>query len=329
MISSPMIYPWQQPVWDAVQRARQSDHLPHALLFTGEEGCGNETFLRALAQSLLCLAPLAEPEQFGVACGQCRSCQVFAGQAHPDCMLVYLQEDRQSILIEQIRELNYFLGLSRSYSPRRLAVIQPAERMNVNAANSLLKSLEEPAPNTHILLLSSHPALLLSTIRSRCQTMRLPVPAPAMALTWLQQQALQHEPAMLLAAARGRPFAALELDTTDTLMQRIQWLQQLAQMITGEGNIVEISAQWEKYNKILLLDWQLDCVHGLLKQHHAWGNGTEMSIYLPDLPIFMALNQGKLWDIQTGLIGLKKLAIHPLNPRLFVESMLMLWQVKS
>lgn len=316
-----MIYPWQQDAWETVQNARQRDRLPHALLFTGEDGCGNEGFVRVLAQSLLCLEPIAT----GAACGQCRSCQVFAGQAHPDYMAVGLQEDRQAIVIEQIRELNHFLGLSRSYSPRRVVVIYPAERMNVNAANSLLKSLEEPANNTHILLLSSHPALLLSTIRSRCQMMRLPVPSTESALLWLKQQTLQHDAQLLLTAARGRPMAALQLDSTDMLIQRQQWLAHIAQMISGRGNIVEISAQWEKYDKTVLLDWQLDCVHGLIKQLSVNQNYTS---YLPDLNDFLTLTRPTIWEIHAGLLELKKIAIHPINPRLFVESMLMLWQVK-
>jgi DNA polymerase-3 subunit delta' len=223
-----MIYPWQANAWQVVQQAKSSDHLHHALLFSGEEGCGNEAFVHALGQSLLCLTPAAD----GGACGQCRSCQVFASQAHPDFMAVSVAEDKQSILIEQIRELNHFLGLSRSYSPRRVAIIAPAERMNINAANSLLKSLEEPAPDTHILLLTAQPASLLPTIRSRCQAISLPLPARHSAHGWLQAQGLQHAPELLLDAAWGRPLAALELDTTDTLVQRQKWLEHLLQLLS-------------------------------------------------------------------------------------------------
>jgi len=316
-----MIYPWQVSLWESVQRARQDKHLPHALLFTGEDGCGNTDFLQTFAKSLLCL----NPDGDGMACGQCRSCQVFGAQAHPDFAAVSLQEERQAILIEQIRELNYFLGLSRSYSPNRVVTIVPAERMNINAANSLLKSLEEPAPNTHILLLTAHPAALLPTIRSRCQEMRLPLPAPEVALAWLQQQTLQHPPETLLAAAHGRPLEALELDSTDTLAQHRQWLHHLGQLAQGEGNITEISAHWEKYDKTLLLNWQLDCLHALAKREQLPQQPTSFPVEL------QAIHKGgvdgqKLWALHENLLELKKLATHPLNPRLFVESMLMLWK---
>jgi DNA polymerase-3 subunit delta' len=300
-----MIYPWQQGLWEMVQRARQDNHLPHALLFTGENGCGNGDFIETLAQSLLCLTPASD----GMPCGHCRSCQVFAAQAHPDFARVGLQEERQAILIEQIRDLNHFLGLSRSYSPLRVAVIAPAERMNVNAANSLLKSLEEPAANTHILLLTDNPGSLLPTIRSRCQVMRLPLPAKADALAWLGQQSLQHSAEVLLEAAYGRPLEAVRLDSSATLAQRQQWFEALEKIRQGNGNVVELSAQWEKHDKLELLDWQLAHVHVLMTR--------DMSALA---------EKRQLWQKHEKLLELKRLATHPLNPRLFIESMLMLWQ---
>ncbi|MBJ6611213.1 MAG: DNA polymerase III subunit delta' [Candidatus Thiothrix moscowensis] len=311
-----MIYPWQASVWESIRRMRHSHRLHHALLFTGENGCGNEDFIHALAAALLC----SEPDAAGHACGHCRNCQVFAGQAHPDYLFVGLQEERQSILIEQIRELNHFLGLSRSYSSRRVAVISPADRMNINAANSLLKSLEEPADGTHILLLTAHPASLLPTIRSRCQLVRLPLPEHTAALAWLQTHALQHPAPALLETAHGRPLAALELDSTDMLTNRNQWFQHLLQMVQGDGNITGVSAHWEKFDKSLLLDWQLECLLGAIKRETSAD------------PVLSRLQHGiaakNLWNMHEKLLELKQLATHPLNPRLYVESMLMLWQVR-
>lgn len=304
-----MIYPWHVKAWQSVQQAKADKHLHHALLFSGEEGCGNEWFILDVAKSLLCLQPATD----GVACGQCRSCQVFASDAHPDFMSIKRLEDKQSILIEQIRELNYFLGLSRSYSLRRVVVISPADRMNTNAANSLLKSLEEPAPDTHILLLTAHSASLLPTIRSRCQRVRLPLPAQADALAWLQQQTLQHPAEQLLTSASGRPLTALELDTTDTLAQRQQWLEHLTQCAQGQGSITSISAHWEKFDKTQLLDWQFTWLISLLKQ----GQQSQS----PPL-----LDQRRMLTIYDRLLELKKLSTHPLNARLLLESMLICWQ---
>lgn len=315
-----MIYPWQTRAWETVQRAINANHLHHALLLSGEEGCGNSVFARSLAQSLLCLSPADD----GSACGQCRSCQVFAARAHPDFMPVALQEDKQSILIEQIRELNYFLGLSRSYSPRRVAVIAPAERMNVNAANSLLKSLEEPAPDTHILLLTGHPAALLPTIRSRCQEIRLPVPSHNAAAEWLRGQELRHSPENLLEASGGRPLTALELDATETLAERQQWLKHLLQLAQGQGNIAEISSHWEKHDRVRLLNWQLSWLISIVK-----GNITQAPAALPaEVESLRGLiTQKKAFKIHERLIELKKFSTHPLNARSYIESMLVLWSL--
>ncbi|MEB4590354.1 DNA polymerase III subunit delta' [Candidatus Thiothrix sp. Deng01] len=315
-----MIYPWQASVWTTLQRAIAGNHLHHALLATGEEGCGNEMFLRSLAQSLLCLHPTAD----GGACNQCRSCQVFAAQAHPDFISVTLLEDKQSILIEQIRELNYFLSLSRSYSPRRVAIIAPADRMNVNAANSLLKSLEEPAADTHLLLLTAQPAVLLPTIRSRCQEVRLPPPPRQTALTWLQTQELQNPPDRLLDIARGRPLEALNLDATGVLVERQQWLRHLTQLTQGNGNLTDISVYWEKYDRMRLLDWQLEWIFLLIKHYVAREKST-----IPDelKALSLVVKENRVFQIHDSLMELKKFATHPLNSRSYIESMLILWGI--
>jgi DNA polymerase-3 subunit delta' len=310
-----MIYLWQYSVWHSVQQALQADHLPHALLFTGEMGCGNETFLQSLAQSFLCLKP--NPD--GFACGHCRSCQVYKAQSHPDFMAIGLQDERQAIVIEQIRELSYFLNLSRSYSPRRVVTLYPAERMNNNAANSLLKSLEEPSANTHLLLLSANPASLLPTIRSRCQVVRLPLPSTAQALSFLQSQQLTQPLAELLALAHGQPLTALALAKGESLTKRQQWLMHLQQIAQGQGNIVEISAYWEKYDKTLLLDWQLDYLLSQLKQAYQQATPLSGEILHP------LRNPPKIWRIYEDLLELKKRVNHPLNPRAFVEAQLMAW----
>lgn len=305
------VYPWQLAAWQRLQSAKENNHLHHALLFCGEAGCGNETFLEKFAHSLLCLNPTHD----GSACKQCRSCQVLLAQAHPDFMTVKMLEDKQSILIDQIRELNYFLGLSRSYSLRRVVIVYSAERMNTHAANGLLKSLEEPSADTHILLLTEHPALLLPTIRSRCQMVRLPFPTHQQALEWLQQQhTLQHPPESLLEAALGRPLLAFALDSTDdTLHHHDQWLAHLTQCLQGQGNITEISAHWEKFDKVKLLNWQFAWLQRLIKQQAVSKHPSPSALH-------------HLLDLYDNLLELKKLSTHPLNPRLFVESMLALRQ---
>ncbi|HPQ95111.1 MAG: DNA polymerase III subunit delta' [Thiothrix sp.] len=307
-------YSWHQSLWRQLQDARRAGRLPHALLFAGVSGCGHETLPRRFAASLLCLEPQAE----GEACGHCRSCQVLAANAHPDFMQVTLAEDRQAISVEQVRELRGFLALSRSYSPVRVVVMPGADTMNVNAANSLLKTLEEPVDQTHILLQSTHASRLLPTIRSRCQQLRMPLPTQAAARQWLEQQALQHPAAELLALANGQPLLALALDSGVEMADRERFFQQLLTILQGQEALAEVSAQWEKYPRETLLNWQLLLLARAL--------ASRLSGETPaPLALLEAIPATQWWRLYDGLLELRPLAAHPLNARLFVESMLALW----
>ena len=311
-------YPWHQTIWQQLQRARQQQHLPHALLFTGSTGCGHEAMVYALAQSLLCL----EPSENGYACGSCRSCKVFTAHSHPDFMLLSLAEDKQAISVEQVRSLERFLELSRSYSPNRVALILNADAMNIHAANSLLKSLEEPADNSYILLFTDRVAAIMPTIRSRCQQFRLPLPTPVESLAWIEGQtiAIRQTASELLGLARGRPLAAIAEDVGERLQQKILFLNQLKSVLTGHLSITEVASQWEKYNRQELLDWQLIWVQSLIKQEV----GEALVVEASELEDCLVKPQG-LWLLYERLLELKALSTHPLNGRLFVEHMLSLW----
>lgn len=309
-------YAWHQPIWQQLQFARSQQHLPHALLFSGQTGCGHEHLVYALAQSLLCL----QPDEAGYACGQCRSCKVFAAHAHPDFMLLEIAEDKQVITVEQIRGLDRFLELSRSYSPNRVAVIIHADAMNTNAANSLLKSLEEPTDNSYILLFTVNATSLMPTIRSRCQLFRLPLPTPSEALAWLQQQSsVVHANDDLLAIAGGRPLAALAEDSGERLKQKVLFFNHLKAVLTESLSITEISSQWEKHDRQELIDWQLAWVRQLIRQ----SVGDKSSKEATELTGYLRLNN--YWRLYERLLELKALATHPLNGRVFVENMLALW----
>jgi len=313
-VSETLVYPWHQPLWQQLQEARRTERLPHALLFAGVSGCGHESLPLRFAASLLCLKPQAQ----GDACGHCRSCQVLAANAHPDFMQVVLAEEKQVIGVDQVRELRRFLALSRSYSPVRVAVMLVADAMNINAANSLLKTLEEPVDRTHILLQSVQPSRLLPTIRSRCQQLRMPLPAQTMALQWLAQQTLQHPATPLLALANGQPLRALALDSGEEMAARERFFQQLLAMLQGQEALADVSVHWEKYPRETLLNWQLMLV------------AKALAARLPDeVPaaqaVLKAVPATQWWRLYDGLLELQQLAAHPLNARLFVENMLALW----
>jgi len=167
-------FPWHQKCWEHFTKAKSSQHLPHAILLTGEDGIAKYALAKRMAKSLLCINSYNQADD---ACNQCQSCKTFESGANPDFTEIGLIEDKQQIGVDQIRVLSDFLNYSRSYNAFRVVVINPVERMNLNAANSLLKSLEEPTPNTVLILVTSKISQLLPTIKSRCQSFSVSSPA--------------------------------------------------------------------------------------------------------------------------------------------------------
>lgn len=165
------LLPWQQPVWDELVKRQQQQGLPHALMFTGIAGIGKHQLSRSVAQWLLCTE--AETNDSPVACGQCHSCQLWQAGSHPDFMLCQPQDNSRQIRIDSIRQVNDFLAQTPQISRCQLVIIRPVEVMNTNAANALLKTLEEPAGESFLLLEAERFGSVLPTIRSRCQRLQL------------------------------------------------------------------------------------------------------------------------------------------------------------
>ena len=130
-----------------LQQNIQLARIPHALLVTGAVGVGKQNFAVAFCQRLLCF----KGSESG-ACGECKACQLMIAGTHPDIHYVQLEEKSQALKIDQIRELVVALTKTSQISSRHCVIIEPADRLNVNAANALLKLLEEPPGNSVIVL---------------------------------------------------------------------------------------------------------------------------------------------------------------------------------
>jgi DNA polymerase-3 subunit delta' len=203
---------WLEPVRTEFVERLNSGRLAHALLLSGPPGTGKQEFALEMARGLLCL------EGSMPGCGSCRSCQLLNSGAHPDFRLLGLElndkgNPRSEIVIEQIRNLISALQLTTTISPGKVALVHPAEAMNRNAANALLKTLEEPPGDTVLILVSNDPGRLPATIRSRCQALRLRVPNHSVLLAWLREvsgcDAAAAESA--LSAAAGSPLRARDM----------------------------------------------------------------------------------------------------------------------
>ncbi|CDI04184.1 putative DNA polymerase III subunit delta' [Candidatus Competibacter denitrificans Run_A_D11] len=253
--------PWHEPVWRQIQTRLVADRLPHALLLVGPQGLGKFIFARRLAAALLCTAR----DTAGDACGCCRACHLFQAGSHPDYCVIRPVEEGKAIRVDQIRELGDFLGLTAHAGGYQIALLAPADRLNLNAANSLLKTLEEPAGNGVLLLVTANPARLPPTVRSRCQWVRFNPPPLEMALPWLASRVPGGiDPRAVLEIADGAPLAALAVADPRSWNRRRQLLESYGRVLAGTEDPVRAAGTWVQgdlaENLRWLVSWHLDVI---------------------------------------------------------------------
>jgi DNA polymerase-3 subunit delta' len=197
---------------DALDRGR----LHHAWLLTGPEGVGKATLAYRMARRLLGARPDPSMGLLGAAPSDTVSRQV-AARSHPDLMVLERLTDdgkaRKSIPVDEARQLPEFFSTTPAISPYRVAIIDAADDLNVNAANAVLKTLEEPPPRGVILLISHAPGKLLPTIRSRCRRLSVPAPGVPAAAEMVERMAdvSGRDAERLARMAHGAPGKALQL----------------------------------------------------------------------------------------------------------------------
>ncbi len=317
--------PWQQGIWNRLQQARQQGRLPHAMLFAGPEGVGKASFAYALAQSLLC----DSADEQGEPCGRCRHCHLLQAGTHPDFRLIGPEEGSKSgeIKIDTIRGLTEGAALTAQSGGHKVVIIRPADRMNSAAANSLLKTLEEPTADTILLLLTDHPSRLLPTIRSRCQQFAFAQPAAEVSIPWLEKQGSAADPQTLLSLAGGAPLKALALDNAETLAARREMLHAFVGLGGKRTDPVKLAADWSKYDIRQLMGWLTGWVIDMLRlqasrQPPLLFNRDERQT-LQD--IAERLNSHLLQRFLGQVYEVGKLTESNLNPQLMLEKLLIEW----
>lgn len=237
--------PWLASTWEGLCARIAAQRFPHALLVTGASGLGKRDLVAALVARLLCPTPRDD----GFACGLCRGCQLRAAGTHPDRVAVTLEarDDgklRTEITIDQIRALGERFASRPAFGGWQVVTIDPADRMNVAAANALLKTLEEPSANTALILVADEPARLPATIRSRCQRIELRPPDLSTARAWLMAQdvaPVAADEALLLAD--GNPGAAKAMLDADVGRMVDALIQDMGDAARGRS-LAAIAARW-------------------------------------------------------------------------------------
>lgn len=235
--------PWHAEHWARLQARRQRDALPHALLLCGAAGLDKRAFAQRFVRGLLCMEPVD-----GDACGHCRSCLLLDAGTHPDSIRLTfgLRRDgtpRTEIVVDQIRELSARLAMKSQLAGWQVAIIDPADALNQAAANALLKTLEEPAAQTMLILLADAPWRLSQTIRSRCQRIEFQLPAFEVARAWLEADGVR-DADTALAAAGGNPGLARAWAQEGALERRVEVRKDLAALAAGRGQPLEVVKRW-------------------------------------------------------------------------------------
>ncbi|WP_341504067.1 DNA polymerase III subunit delta' [Gallaecimonas sp. GXIMD4217] len=244
--------PWLQSWLDRFGHWQAQGRLAHAYLLSGPRGLGKAQLAEAMAARFLCKAPQGP-------CGHCHPCQLLAAGTHPD--LHQLAPDGSQIKVDAVRALLGPVYERAQLGGAKVVIITQAEAMNVNAANALLKSLEEPPRDTHWLLLCRSPGRLLPTILSRCQQLTLGVPTEAEALAWLADQGVKATPA-LLRRFHGAPLALRQALADGYGEQTARLQQDLAELETGRLLPEQFAGHWHKEAEFCLEE----LAHRLLDQ---------------------------------------------------------------
>jgi len=344
----PTLHPWNEAKAAAFLRDRQ--RLPHALLFAGQKGMGKNAFATWLAQLLLC----AKPSVDGNPCGHCQGCRLFTAGSHPDLHVVQPEavykssdtliaqyalryppaekskdsKDSTVIRIDQIRSLIVDAQTRPQIGTCTVMLLSPADSMNVNAANSLLKLLEEPPPDSYLILVADRPARLPATIRSRCAHMEFRIPPAQDALAWLQTQGLSGANArLLLELAGGAPLTALALSESSFLDQRAVLLDDMEKLASGQGDPLACAARWKPLGAERCLLWLQGWLSDLIVT--AMQAGTAR-LHNPDLgarlqAVEKRLDLKQLFQFSEGVARGRSLLGGPLDEQLLLEDMLIRW----
>jgi DNA polymerase-3 subunit delta' len=308
--------PWQSDAWSRVASLIAGNRLAHALLLAGPRGVGKAHFALGLASFLLC----ESPDPVRKPCGECRSCVQIAAGVHPNLLRLAPAEDKRDIAIDDVRALIDRLHLSSHYGQAKVAIIQPADSLNLSGVNALLKTIEEPPAATHLLLVAERWRALPATLRSRCQILRFAPPPAAQALAWLKQNHPGHSAAALSTVVLA-PMLAEQILEKETAEARAQWGRALLELAEGRMQALKLADKLKREEAQAGLEFWLYCGTGWLKTLLAPHRAAPATA----LPVPKSASVGSiqrlLADAVAGLRGLEGNG----NPAMIMESIMIRW----
>ena len=333
-------YVWQFNIWSQLSKAFLSNRMSHAYLVAGASGVGKQNFCFAFAAFLLCESKIeadenVQQERMVRACGECSTCKLVKASSHPDLLQINTESTNSGsgqIKIDQIRQIVSFTEKTPQQGGYRVVILNSAQAMNANAANALLKRLEEPGEATVMFLLSPNVQGVLPTVRSRCQVLSLSLPPADISECWLSGQLGIDQKKiipLLLHLAGGAPLTAMKLYQYKQDGTIDQLLQALIALSKGKQSVTEAALVWQTLESPIILLWFMRWIAAMIRFAT-----THQERYLPPIEItpmlkYVARKAGaiKLLDYYRWLLEQQKLlkAQINLNTQLLIESILARW----
>lgn len=319
------MFSWQKTNWQTLTSSQHNKRLAHGLLFHGVNGIGKKSFAIEFAHWLICEQPQVEK-----ACGECKSCQLIAADSHPDLLNLSPEEEGKAIKVDQVRELIQKVSLTSHGQGYRVIIISPADALNVNASNSLLKTLEEPPKNTVLILISDKPSKLMATIRSRTQMIRFNLPSDEQSLHWLNTQRIDNAE-LLLKLSGGAPLAAIAMAEDNGLQIREKLFNNWTELANGQADALESAAMWIK-DGLKVIDnmplhwvssWILDMLRSLQGGHIESMVNVDYAKTLQNLAGQVDLKS--IYSLIDRLDDTIRLSDTPANQQMLIEGLLLHW----
>jgi DNA polymerase III subunit delta' len=304
---------WFDTACSEVHAAVAAGRLAHGLLLHEDPGAGGLELARWIAQRVNCREAARAP------CGECQDCRWIAAGQHPDVTLLTREEESQYIRIEQVRDLLVELGLTAHGRGYKVAIFDRAETLYPNAAQSLLKTLEEPTGRTLLLLVTSQPSRLLPTVRSRCSKLRLVGPTREDAASYLEATRGAGPWTEALAATGAGPFALVDADPAALAQLRKDTISTLQDIASGNVQPPAVAERWIKDD----LSIRLSCLE-------SWVTDRILES-APIRDVTHLSQQGmppkicRLFEFSDAIRDMRKLAHTPVNKTMAVESLLWRW----
>ena len=313
-----MLYPWLEQVFSELKQLSERGQLPHALLLHGPRGTGRRHLGLSLCSQHLG-TPVPEP-----ALTQDPGAGIASEDnlLHPDLLIAQPPPDKRTLPIERVRQLIGFLQLTAHQGQGKAALVTPAEALSHAAANSLLKTLEEPPPGSLIVLVADAPARLPPTVLSRCQRVRIPLPPAEVAARWLARDTGAGDASQLLRLAGGAPLVARQLYAEGFSEEAERLEMDLQAVRRGTAAPVAVARRWAKLPPERCLDWLYRRTAAEVRQRalRAQNNGTGALQNGPDV-----LNISSLFAGLKELGELRRLAGSGVNAELGLTQLLNGW----